>query len=380
MIWLAWKMLTGDRAKFLGIVFGVAFGSVLIAQQSSIFVGLMRRTSSQIIDITSADIWVMDKRQQNIDEIRPMPENRLYQVRGVDGVAWAVRLFKGNVRAKTSEGNFRQAIMVGIDDASLTGAPPLMTRGAVEDLRRPDGVIVDEDGYRVLFPNQPIELGRTLDMNDRRAIVVGTCKSTPPFQTFPIIYTRYSQAVHYIPRERNTLSFVLVKAQAGQSVAELCRRIAQQTNLLAMSWVDFLMFNIQYYLENTGIPINFGITVTLGFIVGGAIAGQTFYLFTLENLKHFGSLKAMGVDNWRLIGMVIFQALTVGLMGFGIGLGLAATFFEVTERSGQGDLRGMFIPWQIVAITATAVTFIVLAASLASLRKVLFLEPAAVFK
>jgi putative ABC transport system permease protein len=147
-----------------------------------------------------------------------------------------------------------------------------------------------------------------------------------------------------------------------------------------MPWVDFLMFNIQYYLENTGIPINFGITVTLGFIVGGAIAGQTFYLFTLENLKHFGSLKAMGVDNWRLIGMVIFQALTVGLMGFGIGLGLAATFFEVTERSGQADLRGMFIPWQIVAITATAVTVIVLAASLASLRKVLFLEPAAVFK
>jgi putative ABC transport system permease protein len=168
MLWLAWKMLTGDRAKFLGIVFGVAFGTVLIAQQASIFIGLMRRTSSQIIDITSADIWVMDKRQQNVDEIRPMPENRLYQVRGVDGVEWAVRLFKGGVRARTSTGHFRQSILVGIDDASLTGAPRDMKLGSAEDLRRPDGVIVDEDGYRVLFPGEPIELGRTLDMNAAR--------------------------------------------------------------------------------------------------------------------------------------------------------------------------------------------------------------------
>ncbi|MFM8727501.1 MAG: ABC transporter permease, partial [Planctomycetaceae bacterium] len=83
MNWLAWKMLTGDRTKYLGIVFGVAFGTLLIAQQSSIFVGLMRRTSSQIIDITSADLWVMDQRQRNVDDIRPMPDSRLGRVRGV---------------------------------------------------------------------------------------------------------------------------------------------------------------------------------------------------------------------------------------------------------------------------------------------------------
>jgi putative ABC transport system permease protein len=112
MKWLAWKMLTGDTAKYLGIVFGVAFGSLLIAQQSAIFVGLMRRTSSQIIDVTEADIWVMDEAQQNVDEIRPMPETRLHQVRGVSGVDWAVRLYKGLVRCRTTEGNFRCAVLM----------------------------------------------------------------------------------------------------------------------------------------------------------------------------------------------------------------------------------------------------------------------------
>ena len=62
MNWIAWKMLTGDLTKYVAIVFGVAFGTLLIAQQSSIFVGLMRRTSSTILDVTEADLWVLDKR------------------------------------------------------------------------------------------------------------------------------------------------------------------------------------------------------------------------------------------------------------------------------------------------------------------------------
>lgn len=380
MNWLAWKMLTGDRTKYFGIVFGVAFGTLLIAQQSSIFVGLMRRTSSQIIDITSADIWVMDQRQRNVDDIRPMPDARLYRVRGVAGVEWAVRLSKSMVRVKTLNGNFTQGILVGLDEASFTGAPLDMLEGNYLDLRRPDGVILDFDGYKQLFPGEPVTIGRTLDMNDRRAVVVGICKVTPPFQTFPVIYTRYSQAVQFMPRERNSLSFILAKASPGQDLQLLSQRISQQTGLKAMTWDEFFWMNIGYFMENTGIPVNFGITVTLGFIVGGAIAGQTFYLFTLENLKQFGSLKAMGVTNLRLIGMILFQATVVGVMGYGIGLGFSALFFELMERSGQADLRGMWVPWQVAGIAAGAVGLIIVIASLLSLRRVLVLEPAMVFK
>ncbi|MEY3175549.1 MAG: hypothetical protein RLZZ436_3463 [Planctomycetota bacterium] len=380
MNWLAWKMLTGDRTKYFGIVFGVAFGTLLIAQQSSIFVGLMRRTSSQIIDITSADIWVMDQRQRNVDDIRPMPESRLHRVRGVVGVEWAVRLSKSMVRVRTLSGDFTQGILVGLDDASFTGAPLEMLQGHHLDLRRPDGVILDFDGYRQLFPGEPVTVGRVLDMNDRRAVVVGICRVTPPFQTFPVIYTRYSQAVQFMPRERNTLSFILARAGRGQDLQVLGQRISQQTGLKAMTWDEFFWLNIGYYIDNTGIPVNFGITVMLGFIVGGAIAGQTFYLFTLENLKQFGSLKAMGVTNLRLIGMILFQATIVGVMGYGIGLGASAGFFELMESSGQADLRGMWVPWQVAAIAAVAVGLIVVISSLLSLHRVLVLEPAVVFK
>ena len=168
MSWLAWRMLTGDRTKYLGIVFGVAFGSLLIAQQSSIFVGVMRRTSSVILDLTDADVWVMDPRAQNVDEIRPMPDSRLYQVRGVPGVQWAVRLYKGLQRVRLDDGRFRQVTLLGLDDGSLVGVSHQMVLGQPADLRRPDGAFVDQAGFRLLFPGEPLSLGKTLEINDRR--------------------------------------------------------------------------------------------------------------------------------------------------------------------------------------------------------------------
>ncbi|HEY4310401.1 MAG TPA: ABC transporter permease [Pirellulales bacterium] len=378
MNWVAWRMLTGDRAKYLGTIFGVAFGTLLIAQQTSIFVGLMSRTASQILDIREASIWVMRPEVQNADEIKPLGENDVYRVRGVPGVSWAVRFYKGLARARVSDGSFRQVMLMGLDDDTLVGAPTEMLLGSLKELRHPDAIIIDKAGYSYLWPDQPLSLGKTLEMNDQRAIVVGICKASPPFQTFPVVYSRYTQAMEFVTQERNRMSFVLAEPDGATSTAEACRQIEAQTGLLAMSRLDFVWRTVGYYLRSTGIPVNFGITIALGFIVGTAIAGQTFYLFTLENLRQFGALKAMGLSNGRLILMVLLQATIVGCIGFGIGVGLTALFFEATKN--VTHLAGFYLPWQVVALSAAAVSLIVVLASFVSARKVLFLEPAEVFR
>lgn len=378
MTWVAWKILTGDRAKYLGTIFGVAFGTLLIAQQTSIFVSLMRRTANQILDVREARIWVMDPEVQNADEIKPLSDGDLYRVRGVDGVAWAVRLFKGLARARVADGSFRQVMLMGIDDHSMVGAPVTIHQGNLAELRRPDAIIVDKAGYDYLWPGQQPELGRPLEMNDRRAVVVGICDAAAPFQTFPVVFARYSQALQFVPPERNRLSFVLADVQPGHDVDDVCGRIHEQTGLLALTQRQFMWRTIGYYLRSTGIPVNFGITITLGFLVGTAIAGQTFYLFTLENLRQFGALKAMGLNNWRLVLMILFQAGVVGGVGYGLGIGMAAGFFEATKD--VTHLAGFFLPWQVCAGTAGAVVLIVLLSSLVSIRRVLVLEPAIVFR
>jgi len=379
MIWVAWRMLTGDTAKYLGAVFGVAFGVLLITQQASVFVGIISRTANPLSDVREASIWVCDEYLQNADEIEPLPDNAVYRVRGVEGVEWAVRLYKGMARARKPNGLFRQVILLGIDDQSLVGAPRKILMGDLSSLRQPSAVFIDKSGYESLWPGEPLMIGREIEMNDRRAVIVGICETSAPFQSFPVIIACYSQATGFVARERNQLSFVVGAPVSGVSPAEACRRITAQTGLMAMTYPEFIWLTIKYYLENTGIPVNFGITIVLGFVVGTAIAGQTFYLFTLENLRHFGALKAMGVNNRRITGMVLLQSLVIGLIGYSLGVGMAVAFFEGTKQS-LPQLRGINIPWQI-AVGSGAVMIVIMAlASLLSLRKVLILEPAVVFR
>ncbi len=384
MSWIALKMLFGDRVKYLGIVFGVSFAALLMTQQASIFWGLMWNTTSQIRDLAGADIWVMDPNIQFVDDIKPLQDTDLYRVRGVEGVAWAVRLFKNIARARFDDGNFQQMILLGVDEDSLVGAPTLdrMILGRIEDMYQPDAVIIDEFGFRYLWPGRPIAeaIGKTFEMNDKRAVIVGVCKASPTFQTFPILYTLYNQAVGYVPNERKVMSFVLAQQQPELSAEEVCERIREQTGLQALTQEGFMWKTIDYYMKRTGIPINFGITVLLGFIVGAAIAGQTFYLFTVENLKQFGALKAMGVSNWRLVGMSLLQAVVVGLTGYGLGVCGAALFDVAMSANVKTVPPAFFMTWHILVGAGVAVMLIVLAASLLSLRKVLVLEPAIVFK
>src|SRR5215472_7073705 len=318
MNWLALRMLTGDRAKYLALIFAISFSSFLIAQQASIFAGIMNRTRSQILDVTDADIWVMDPATQYVDEVYALKDSDVERVRGVPGVLWAEPLFKGRANAKAPDGKFRSVVLLGLDDGSLAGAPEprKMLLGSIDSLREPDAVFIDESGYHFFFPGEPLQLGKTFEMNDHRAKVVGIVDASAPFTSFPVLYTRYSQALDYVGRQRKLLSFVLVKKAPEVSADDLTGRISAATGMKAVTREQFGWMSIWYYIRHTGIPINFGLTVGIALIVGTVVAGQTFYLFTLENLKQFGALKAMGTTNLRLVGMILLQALVVGAVGY----------------------------------------------------------------
>jgi putative ABC transport system permease protein len=206
---------------------------------------------------------------------------------------------------------------------------------------------------------------------------VGICKARQTFQTFPIVYTRYSAATTFAPQERKVMSFVLANPQPGLAAEEVCRRIHEQTGLQAVTNDQFAWKTIDYYLRKTGIPVNFGITVLLGFIVGTAIAGQTFYLFTIENLRQFGALKAMGAGNLKLLGMIVLQAAVVASIGYALGVGLAALFGRMAQNSSR---LAFYMPWEVLWGTGAAVVLISVLASLLCIRRVMVLEPAIVFQ
>jgi len=377
MSWLALKMLIGSRGKYAAMLFGTTFASLLICQQCCIFCGVMRMTTGQIRDVEDAGIWVLAPQVRYIEDLKPLSEQQVDEVRSVPGVAWAAPLQKSFARVHLEGGNFQQVILMGLDDATLVGAPRTLIQGHLTDLQRPDAIIIDEVGHQLLWPGQPPRLGRAVTLNGRRALIVGVCRVSPTFQTLPIFYTRRSQAAHYLPPEPRTVSAVLAQAQKGADLGEVCHRIGTRTGLLALTREQLIWRTMDHYLRRTGLLLNFGTTVLLGFMVGVAIAGQTFYTFILEHLPQLGMLKAMGVTNRRLSGMVLLQAGIAGSVGYGLGVGLAAVFGELTR--GHSKLV-FFMPWQVLVITGLAVLLVTLGASLLSLRRVLLLEPMIVIR
>lgn len=380
MVRIALKMLMGDSSKYFALVFGVSFACFLIAEQSAIFCGVMLRTTGQIRDTHGADIWVMNPGARYVDDLKPISDNDVFRVRGVPGVAWAVNLYRGQGQAQLADGTYRGVILMGLDDASLTGAPTRMLLGEVGDLQVPNAVLVDEAGFRQMWPGEPLSVGKVIEMNQRRAVVVGVYRASQTFMTLPIIYTRFSQATLFVPPTPTgrMTPFVLAKGRPGQGHEQLARRITAQTGLKALTRQEFIDLTMNYYLTHTGIPVNFGTTVLLAFLVGTAIAGQTFYLFTVENLRQFGTLKAMGMSDRAVVAIILIQGAVVGGIGYGIGVGLA-TIYGIYSQQAM-PLLAFFLPWQVLALSAVAMVLIVLAASLLSIWRVLVLEPAVVFQ
>lgn len=380
----ALKMLIGDRIKYIGLVVALSFASFIISQQGAIFTGIMKRTFSFITDTSQPDIWVMDPTVQYIDDLKGMKETVLYRVRSISGIDWAVPLYKGTIQARLQDGNFQTCIFIGVDDATLIGGPPSMVKGTMEQLRFPDAIFVNKIGAedklaatdKKTGQKIPLQVGQVMELNDHRAYVAGICNTSRTFQSQPVVYTTYNNATLIAPLVRDVLTFVLVKAKKGVNVEQLCQKIRSTTGYAAYTRWEFQKLTMIYYAKYTGIVVNFGVAILLGFIIGVAIAGQTFFNFTLDNLRYLGTFKAMGATDALLTKMVLLQALMVSIIGWGIGIGCAAIFgysLRHTELS-------FSLLWWLYLLSFVSLLCICLIASYFSIRKVKRLDPAIVFK
>ena len=307
-----------------------------------------------------------------------MPSTALDQVRSVPGVEWAVPHIRSAASVRTRNGDLEQVAIIGVDDATLIGLPKNLYVGAKDVLSQPDSVIIDDGGAINMFGADVDPVGERLELNDQRAVIRGIADTIPAFTSTAVLYTKYSRALNYVPGTRNRLSFVLVGVVDGETPENVAAKIEQQTGLKAETRDEFARAGIDFIIQNTGIPTNFGITVVLGFVVGVAIVGLTFSLFIRDNIKQFGALKAIGVTNAKIVRMVGVQAGLVGAVGYSLGVVGTAVF--LWSFSGNPFFKGFYIPWQVPLISLVAVILILAITGWLALRSVLSTEPAAVFR
>jgi len=395
MLRLALKMLFGDTAKYLMLVAGLAVATFLMAQQTAVFCGLMNWTKSTLKNVP-APIWVVEEKVEQVNETNPLLDTDVARVRSVSSVAWASPIYSGIQRVRLENGNFKMIQLIGIDSNTLAGAPAKMLEGDLMKLRLPHSVIIDDLGVTRLARKRgdKVKVGDMFELNDQEARVVGIADAMTSFTGGPYVWTTYERALQYVPPQRKMLQAVICAPREGVSLDQAVADIQRETGLKAFVnreagfgefWAqrgggktdNFNVSTVWWYVKNTGIPISFGTTVVIGLLVGMAVSCQTFYSFVLENMRHLGALKAMGASNGTLCLMLITQAFTVGIIGYGIGLlGTAGFAMGALKNEQPPFYMPEFVPFAVLGVVLGICTL----AALLGIWRVSKLEPAMVFR
>lgn len=395
MLRIAVKMLLGDRAKYLGLLFGITFTSFLVTFALSYLCGFLTRGFALVSENPSANVWVMDPAVLSTELTINIPDSALSRVRSVDGVLWAETLALATVDARFPNGRFQSFQLIAVDDATLFGIPTLQNGISPTVLRTPDAAVVASGGTegklqtpalpsdqwpygepRLNVLTRTLAAGDELLINDHRVVVRGRAKALPRYPAQPLMYTTLSNATRMLPPERHLLTFVLAKAAPGVSPRELAERIDRQTGLKARSSTDFKDDTVRWLLINSEDVGDMMSMVSIAMLVGFGVTGVMLYMFTTDSLKQYAVLKAMGADSRLLLNMIFVQSGICVLLGTALGLGLCVLVGQIAIVEFNYPFRMM---WFTPIFGTLMVIVVSIVAAGISARPVLKLEPGVVF-
>jgi len=371
---IALKLLANDRGKFFTLILGVTFAVFLMNQMTSMFAGIMRKSTSNVINI-GAKMWVMDPSVDNDRSSIPLPDYVLDYVRSIKGVAMAVPIYFGSGLVKLPDGRYQGANIIGLDDTTLFGRPPII-KGDLNKIYNSDAFIgvVDSDYRKLGSPG----IGSVLSINDHRAVIVALAKpaSGGLFGT-PTLYTTYTRATQDLPQTRYSMSYILLNPKSNADIPYIQEQV-KKLGYKALTQKQFEKTIENFYKYKTGMGTNIMIMTFISFIVGLSIAGQTFYAFVLENLEKFGALKAIGAKKYELMAMILFQASFTSFIGYGFGIMISSLMIAISKA--RIPNYAAIVTYQNMLIAFLMVVLIAGFSSYIGIRKVLKIEPFDVFR
>jgi putative ABC transport system permease protein len=372
MVDLARKNLLHDPTRFLITLVGVTFSVVLVFAQFGIYLGFMRNASI-IIDHTPVDIWITSKNSANFDFPLPFSEQKLNKVKEVDGVAWADKLILVWATMKKRDGGSENVELVGFNPESGVGGPWNLSEGSIQALKAGKGIIVDESAFPKLGT---LRVGDYVEVNDNRVKVVGITRGIRGFTTAPYVFTTYRTAQELDSWVAERTVFILARVADGHRVADVITRLGTIRGVDVFAADEYSWRTRMYWTIETGLGIGFGLTALMAIIVGMVIVSQTIYTATVEHLREFGTLKAIGATNSDIYRIIVKQALINAVLGYAAGLAVtmfARRFIELTGLA-------IIIPVELMLAIFVVTVLMCLAASIVSVRKAVNIDPLVVFR
>jgi putative ABC transport system permease protein len=370
---LAWKNLVHDKVRLGVTLTGIVFALVLVLIQFGLFLGFLD-TTANIVASSGADLWITAPGIPHVNGATPIPESRRYRALAVPGVQRVEKFNIQFVNWKLPSGSQEAVQVVGFDLESGLGGPWNLIAGSVNDLRGEDTVIVD-DLYKVKLGVTGI--GHVAEIQGKRARVVGFTKAIRSFTTSPYVFTSFKNSQNYAQIRPDETLFLLVRAQPGADLIGVKEGLGKAVSGVQIFTNDELRQRTQHYwLFSTGAGITTLMGAALGLLVGMVVVAQTIYASTVDHIREFGTLKAMGAGNSYVYKVIIQQALISAL--FGYGLAIIAGYF-VAWQSEAGN-AAILLPPEMAWGTLLLAAVMCIGASIISIRKATTIDPAMVFK
>ena len=337
---LARRNLFHDKVRFAVTLTGIVFALVLIIIQFGLFLGFTNTTSNNI-DHSNADLWVVFHGVGYYDTGRNFSERKFYQVLSTPGVEQAEKYMQAFARWKRPDGRVENVQVVGFHPGSGLGEPWNLVRGNEADLLREDSVLVDElYGEKLGVKN----IGDRVEIVSHRARVVGFTRGIRSFTTSPFVYAKFKSSLDYTNPEssEDSTAYILVKAAAGVAPKVLQERLRERlTDVDVYTTEEFSRKTRFYWMFTTGAGLAVLTAALMGLIVGVAVVAQTIYAATMDHIREYGTLKAMGATNSYLYRVLIEQAVWSAVLGYGLAMIVAHFIVQASEKGGAL----MLLPW-----------------------------------
>lgn len=381
---LARRNLFHDKIRLAVTLTGITFAVVLVVVELGLFLGFSTTTSS-LIDRSGADLWIASKRVPYIEQGTPFSERKLYQVRATPRVALAEKYIARFASWKRPDGGHESVQVVGFnvdqlnvaDDGTfskLMGGPWNVTSGSVADLNAPDAVLVDDLYWKKLGITH---VGEVFEINGYRARVVGTTHGIRSFTTSPYVFTTFKNAQDFTNLREDQTVFILVRALRGVSIQQLQHNLQSRLrDVDVLTTAQFSSMTRSYWMFTTGAGVAVLLAALLGLVVGIVVVTQTIYATTMDHLREYGTLKAIGAPNSYVYRVILQQAGMSAVMGYALGITVSIFVVRGAEHGGAAIL----LPWPMATLIFGLTLLMCGIAAAVSINKVTHLDPAMVFR
>jgi putative ABC transport system permease protein len=370
---LAFRNLLHDRVRFVVTLVGIVFSVVLSATQLGLFLGFTKATVD-VIERSGADLWVMSEGVTHLESASPFPESLRHLALGVDGVADAQAHIVSFGTWTRPDGARESVMVVGTERDAAMGQPWNLVAGSIDDLDRADAVLIDELYKEKL---RVTHVGQVIEIRDRRARIVGFTRGIRTFTTAPAVFTSLANAHAYAGVPNGRTLYLLIKATPGADLATLAAALRRRLpDVDVWTTAEWSATQRNYWMFGTGAGVSVLVAAVLGLLVGVVVVAQTIYAATVDHIREYGTLKAMGATNRYIYRVIIQQSALSGAIGYVMAIAVAA----VVSNASQAGATAILLPWPLAAALFVLTLAMCVSASIVSINKVTRLDPAMVFK